>query len=57
MNRYQPSTPRTAFGALACALTLVTFALSVVGPATVAVNSDAAAIVAQRAAAPTGNQG
>ena len=57
MNRYQPSTPRTAFGALACALTLVTFALSVVGPATVAANSDSAAAVAQRTAAPISSQG
>ena len=28
MNRYQPSTPRTAFGVIAFALTFVTFGLS-----------------------------
>ena len=32
MNSYQPSTPRTAFGVLAIALTFVTFSLSVVAP-------------------------
>ena len=56
MNRYEPSTPRTAFGAIACALTLVTFALAVVGPATLVTQSDATAIVAQRTAAPVGSQ-
>jgi hypothetical protein len=32
MKSYQPSTPRTAFGFLAAALTVVTFSLSVVAP-------------------------
>ena len=36
MNRYQPSTPRTAFGVMACALTIVTFSLMVAGPASLA---------------------
>ena len=56
MNRYEPSTPRTAFGAIACALTLVTFALAVVAPATIVTLSDSTAIVAQRTAAPVGSQ-
>lgn len=34
MNRYTPSTPRAAFGLLAAALTIVTFCLAVVVPAT-----------------------
>ncbi len=55
--RYEPSMPRTAFGAMACALTLVTFALAVVGPATIVAQGDTAAIVAQRTAAPVGTQG
>lgn len=39
MNEYQPSTPRTAFGAIAFALTLVTFGLFVAGPAALAANA------------------
>jgi hypothetical protein len=57
MKNYEPSTPRTAFGAIACALTLVTFALAVVGPATLVSHNDAAAMVAQKIAAPAGSQG
>jgi hypothetical protein len=38
MNGYQPATPRTAFGAIAFALTLVTFGLFVAGPAALAAN-------------------
>jgi hypothetical protein len=57
MNRYEPSTPRTAFGVVACALTVVTFALAVVGPATMIAQSDAAPVVAQRTVAPVGTQG
>jgi hypothetical protein len=36
MNNYEPATPRTAFGAIAFALTLVTFGLFVAGPAALA---------------------
>jgi len=36
MNRYDPRTPRTAFGFAAVALTAATLALSVLAPATVA---------------------
>ena len=57
MKRYEPSTPRTAFGAIACALTLVTFALAVVGPATLVAHNDSASVVAQRVSAPVGSQG
>lgn len=57
MNRYEPSTPRTAFGVVACAMTVVTFALAVVGPATLVAQNDSAAIVAQKVAAPVGGQG
>jgi hypothetical protein len=38
VNEYQPSTPRTAFGAIAFALTIVTFGLFVAGPAALAAN-------------------
>ena len=37
MNRYEPSTPRTTFGVIACALTIVTFGLLVAGPASLVV--------------------
>ncbi len=40
MNRYEPSTPRTAFGVIACALTVATFALLVAGPASLAVQDE-----------------
>jgi hypothetical protein len=33
MNRYEPATPRTALGAIAFALTIVTFGLFVAAPA------------------------
>jgi hypothetical protein len=39
MNSYEPATPRTALGAIAFALTLVTFGLFVAGPAALASNS------------------
>jgi hypothetical protein len=32
MTRYQPSTPRTMLGVIACALTAATFGLFVAGP-------------------------
>ena len=38
MNGYQPATPRTAFGAIAVALTIITFGLFVAGPAALAAN-------------------
>ena len=38
MNNYEPATPRTALGALAFALTLVTFGVFVAGPAALAAN-------------------
>ena len=57
MNRYEPSTPRTAFGVVACAMTVVTFALAVVGPATMVAQCDTPAVVAQRIATPVGTQG
>jgi hypothetical protein len=40
MNSYQPSTPRTAFGVLAIALTFVTFSLSVVAPVALVAQAD-----------------
>ena len=39
MNNYEPATPRTALGALAFALTLVTFGVGVAGPAALAASS------------------
>ena len=38
MKNYEPATPRTALGALALALTLVTFGVFVAGPAALAAN-------------------
>jgi hypothetical protein len=38
MNNYEPATPRTALGALAFALTLITFGVFVAGPAALAAN-------------------
>jgi hypothetical protein len=38
MYNYEPATPRTALGAIAFALTLVTFGLFVAGPAALAAN-------------------
>jgi len=35
MNSYQPSTPRTMLGVIACALTAATFGLFVVGPSVI----------------------
>ena len=43
MNSYQPSTPRTAFGLLAVALTAVTFSLSVVAPVALVAQAEAGA--------------
>ena len=43
MKSYQPSTPRTAFGFLAAALTVVTFSLSVVAPVTLVAQVDSGA--------------
>ena len=43
MNSYQPSTPRTAFGVLAIALTFVTFSLSVVAPVALVAQAEAGA--------------
>jgi hypothetical protein len=40
MNQYKASTPRTAMGMAACALTIGTFALLVVGPATYLADHD-----------------
>ena len=57
MKNYEPSTPRTAFGAIACALTVVTFALAVVAPATLVAQGQASQIAAQKAVAPVGSQG
>jgi hypothetical protein len=39
MNSYKPSTPRTTLGVIACALTLATFGLLVVGPAVLVAQS------------------
>jgi hypothetical protein len=38
MYNYEPATPRTALGAIAFALTLITFGLFVAGPAALAAN-------------------
>jgi uncharacterized membrane protein YidH (DUF202 family) len=38
MYNYEPATPRTALGALAFALTLVTFGVFIAGPAALAAN-------------------
>ena len=46
MNRYDPSTPRTAFGVVACALTVATFALLVAGPASLGVEGDGSVVMA-----------
>jgi len=40
MNTYQPATPRTALGALAFALTIVTFGLFVAAPAALAAHGN-----------------
>jgi hypothetical protein len=48
MNRYEPSTPRTAFGVIACALTLATFALLVAGPASLVGQGDGSVVMAAR---------
>ena len=42
MNSYQPSAPRTTLGVIACALTMATFGLFVVGPAVLIAQSEAA---------------
>ena len=38
MNTYEPATPRTALGALALTLTIITFGLFVAGPVALAAN-------------------
>jgi len=43
MTNYQPSTPRTAIGFLAAALTVVTFSLSVVAPVALVAQADTGA--------------
>jgi hypothetical protein len=53
MNRYQPETPRAAFGVAALALTALTIGLLVVVPAkTGAGGSDAGTLAAAKAATP-----
>jgi hypothetical protein len=53
MNRYEPSTPRTAFGMIACALTIVTFSLFVAGPASLAARDEGSVVMAaQQVSAP-----
>jgi hypothetical protein len=51
MANYEPSTPRAAFGVVACALTIATISLLVVGPTFVAQYDDGG-VVAQRVTAP-----
>jgi hypothetical protein len=51
MNSYEPATPRTALGAIAFALTLITFGLFVAGPAALASNSTQGDYAATAAAA------
>ena len=48
MNRYEPSTPRTAFGVIACALTVATFTLLVAGPASLAAQDEGSVVIAVR---------
>ena len=53
MNRYEPSTPRKAFGVIAFALTIVTFSLLVAGPASLAARDESSVVMAaQQASAP-----
>ena len=47
MNGYQPSTPRTALGLLAFAMTVVTFGLLVVAPATLIAQGETGAAAGQ----------
>jgi uncharacterized membrane protein YidH (DUF202 family) len=57
MYNYEPATPRTALGALAFALTLVTFGVFIAGPAALAANgtsSDYGATAATTVAAGMG---
>jgi hypothetical protein len=53
MNRYQPSTPRSAFGAVAFALTIATLGLLVAGPAALVTQGGDAVFIAQASASPT----
>ena len=46
MNRYEPSTPRTAFGVVACIQTVATFALLVAGPASLVGEGDGSVVMA-----------
>ena len=48
MNRYEPSTPRTTFGVIACALTVATFTLLVAGPASLAAQDEGSMVMAAR---------
>ena len=53
MNRYQPKTPRAAFGVAAVAMTALTLALAIVAPAKLApVSQDAAMLAAAGSGAP-----
>jgi hypothetical protein len=49
MHNYEPATPRTALGALAFALTLITFGVFVAGPAALAANGTSDETVAAAA--------
>jgi hypothetical protein len=44
MTTFQPSTPRTAFGVLSCALTVATFSLLIAGPAALVAPCDSAVV-------------
>ena len=53
MNRYEPSMPRSAFGAVAFALTVATLGLLVAGPAALVAQGEEAVLIAQAVASPT----
>ena len=53
MNRYDPSTPRTALGLIALALTVVNFGLSVVAPAALVAQGETRATAGQTVTANT----
>ena len=52
MNRYEPSTPRTALGVVGCALAVATFALLVAGPASFVGEGDSGSVMATRQVTP-----
>jgi hypothetical protein len=54
MYNYEPATPRTALGAIAFALTLITFGLFVAGPAALAANGAPDESVAAATTLPVG---